>query len=213
MTKTKQNQHTWALICGSMSPISAKQRTPGGNGTGSHEPTCMVSGVRPGFEALHGSRLISEPTNLTPLSASTHLTNLQGSTGRLQVIQEEDHTSPGWKQVAQHNGFFGWPAGLPIFNSRLLLAVTAAHSTLAQTEGPFFYRTDFLTQVLISWNFPGASCGNFCARADATMLSHLQFQILRPELLSTTDSLMGECVQHDCRPCQDSMLTCGKFRR
>lgn len=64
MTKTKPNPHPWALICGSMSPISAKQRTPGGNGTGSHEPTCMVRG----FEALHGSRLISEPTKLTPLS-------------------------------------------------------------------------------------------------------------------------------------------------
>lgn len=150
MTKTKQNQHPWALICGSMSPVLAKQRTPGGNGTGSHEPTCMVSGVRSGFEALHGSRLISEPTNLTPLSASTHLTNLQGSTGRLQVIQEQNHASPGWKQVAQHNGFFGWPAGLPIFNSRLLLAATAAHPTFAQTEGPFFYRPDFSTQVLIS---------------------------------------------------------------
>lgn len=35
-----------------------------------------------------------------------HLTNLRGPTGRLQVIQEEDHTSPGWKQVAQHNGFW-----------------------------------------------------------------------------------------------------------
>ena len=112
------------------------------HGTGSHEPTCMVSGVRPGFEALHGSRLISEPTNLTPLSTwrheDKHLTNLRGPTGRLPSHPGKRTTPPLGGSMSQHNGFcFGMASGLPIFNSGLLLLQQLRIQHLLRLKAPF----------------------------------------------------------------------------
>ena len=123
------------------SPILAKQRTPGGNGTGSHEPTCMV----PGFEALHGSRLISEPTKLTPLPASKHLTNLPRVHG---TPPSHPGTKPRlpWVEACRNIPVFfvlGWPARLPIFNSTLLLAATSCASNICSDWSPLFLPARF----------------------------------------------------------------------